>query len=98
MAKGKKGGRARAHGRGTTQTQAPLSSAVIKTLKLANQHHQAGDLPKAEQLYRHVLSADPTNVDANHLLGLIAHHVGKFDIAIEFINKALAIQPNSAVA
>lgn len=56
--------------------------------------HQAGRLAEAEQLYCQVLQADPRNSDAMHMLGLLAHQVGRHDLAIERIRQAIAIQPS----
>ncbi len=52
-------------------------------------HHQAGRLQEAEEIYRHVLAADPENIDACHLLGVIGYQTGKNEIAIELISKAI---------
>ena len=54
-------------------------------------HHQAGRLPQAEQGYRRVLELEPRHADALHLLGLIAHQVGRNDIAVELIAQAIGI-------
>jgi len=77
------------------QQQTPT---VQKSLDLALQHHTAGRLPKAEGLYQQVLQADPNQPVALHLLGVIAHQVGKNDFAVDLIGKALAINPDFAEA
>ncbi len=69
-----------------------------QTLDLAVQHHKAGDLRKAERIYNQILQADPNQPVALHLLGAIAHQVGKDDIAVELITKAVAIKPDYAEA
>ena len=43
--------------------------ATIEDLAAAVRYHQAGDLRRAEEIYRQVLQADPANADARHLLG-----------------------------
>ncbi len=68
-----------------------------KQIQLAQQHHQARHLQDAEQIYRQILNADPNNADAYYFLGVIALQVGKFDIAIQFIKKAIQIIPNIPV-
>jgi len=67
-------------------------------LERALGHHAAGRLPEAEALYYQILQADPNQHDALHLLGVIAHQVGKHEIAVDLIGKALAIKPDHAEA
>ena len=71
---------------------------IAEALTLAVQHHQAGNLRDAEQLYRQILQTDPRQVDALHLLGLVAHQVGRHDVAVDFIRKALVVNPNYSEA
>ena len=56
---------------------------IEQAIDLAVQHHQAGDLTKAESIYQQILQSDPNQPVALHLLGVVAHHVGKNDIAVE---------------
>ena len=51
-------------------------STIEEVFQLAMEHHQAGRLPQAEQLYRQILSAAPQHADSQHLLGLLAHQSG----------------------
>lgn len=60
----------------------------------ALQHHQAGRLGAAEQLYRQILAREPHHADALHLLGMTAAQVGRNDAAVELIEIALKIKPN----
>ena len=60
-----------------------------QTLARAVEHHRAGELVKAEQYYREVLTTEPQHPDALHLLGLIAHQRGQHQEAIDLINRAL---------
>jgi tetratricopeptide (TPR) repeat protein len=78
--------------------QGDSMSTVSEALGLAVRRHQAGDLRKAELGYRQVLQVDPGNVHALHLLGLIAHQVGRDDSAVEYILKALRSKPDFAEA
>jgi tetratricopeptide (TPR) repeat protein/SAM-dependent methyltransferase len=57
----------------------------------AVQLHQHGQLKEAEQQYRQVLTRDPRHADSLHLLGVLAHQVGRNDVAVELIGKALAL-------
>ncbi len=65
-------------------------------LAIAIQHHQAGRLQAAEQIYRQILQAEPNNADALHLLGVTAHQAGKHELAIETIGRAIGLQGNAA--
>ena len=62
------------------------------------QHHTQGRLPEAEGIYQQILQADPNQPVALHLLGVVAHQVGKNDIAVDLISRALAIKPDYAEA
>jgi tetratricopeptide (TPR) repeat protein len=72
-------------------------ATLSETLAIAIEHHQAGRLQAAEQLYRQILWVEPNQADAIHLLGLIAHQVGKHQIAVEWIGRAIALKGNEAV-
>ncbi len=69
----------------------------MKTLAIAVEHHQAGRLTQAEPLYRRILQADPGCADAWHLLGLLLHQAGQSEVAVEYINRAIALQPKNGV-
>ncbi|NQV99943.1 MAG: tetratricopeptide repeat protein [Rhodospirillales bacterium] len=83
-----------------TASRSPLQRSLTspQTLSLALQHHSAGRLSEAESLYRQLLQADPNQPDALHFLGVIACQFGKNDIAVDLINKAIAIKPDYADA
>ena len=72
-------------------------ATISEALTIAIQHHQAGRLQEAEQIYRQVLQVDPANADALHLLGLVAHQSGQHVTAVELMQKAIVRQPNAAV-
>ena len=71
-------------------------STTAELLATAIQHHQAGRLQSAEQIYRQILAYDPAQADAWHLLGLMAHQVGKQDPALEYIRYAIRLNPDMA--
>lgn len=71
----------------------PTTAEVIQ---IALQHHQAGRLQEAEALYRQILQAQPNHADALHLLGVIAHQIGKHDIAVSYISQAIKNNPQVA--
>ncbi|NOZ67881.1 MAG: tetratricopeptide repeat protein [Deferribacteres bacterium] len=70
-----------------------LSDALADALRL----HQAGNLAGAESLYVRILAADPECADALHLLGLIAYQRGDNMQAVEYIEKAVAINPSVSI-
>jgi predicted O-linked N-acetylglucosamine transferase (SPINDLY family) len=65
-------------------------------LAIALQHHQAGRLTEAEQLYREILTADPGRADAWHLLGVVAHQCRNHQLAVELIARAITLEPRQA--
>jgi tetratricopeptide (TPR) repeat protein len=70
---------------------------AAELFSLAVQHHQAGNLHQAEQLYRQILQADPDHADAHHLLGVLACQVGRHDQAVASIRQALTLAPQTGV-
>ena len=60
-------------------------------------HHKAGRLPEAEACYRQVLAVYPDHADANNLLGAIAIQVGRADLAVELIGRAIQQNGHSPV-
>jgi len=67
---------------------------IQQAFDLALQHHQAGRLHEAEQLYRQVLAQQPNHAKALHLLGVLAGQVGRNDVAVDLIRRAIAFRPN----
>jgi tetratricopeptide (TPR) repeat protein len=65
-------------------------------LDLAIQHHQAGRLRDAEDIYRQLIAGDPNNPHALHLLGVLFSQSGRNDQAIEFLRRAIAQNPTAA--
>ena len=68
---------------------------VQQALDLAVQHHAAGRLSQAENIYQQILQNDPKQPVALHLLGVISHQTGNNETAVGLITKALTINPNS---
>ena len=67
---------------------------IQQSFNLASQHHYAGRLREAEQLYRNVLAQQPDHAAAIHHLGVIAHQLGRNDAAVDLIHRAIALNPN----
>lgn len=76
---------------------------VIKTLELTGrmlpqawQYYHAGELANAEALCRRVLATDPNQPEALGLLGSIAYGIGRLDLAIEWLGRAVQADPGNA--
>ena len=66
---------------------------VAQALELAIEHHNAGRLVEAEEIYTQILAALPNQHDALHLLGLIAHEQENYEKAAELIERAVTFAP-----
>src|SRR5438105_1371184 len=64
----------------------------------ALQHHTAGRLVEAEQIYRQVLATVPEHFEALRLLGVIASQTDRSDLALDLLTHALRLKPDSAEA
>jgi tetratricopeptide (TPR) repeat protein len=71
---------------------------VDQVFEMAVRHHQSGQIPQAEQLYRQILLVDHQHVGALHLLGLLSHQVGRSDQAIDYLSQTLRLNPDFAEA
>jgi predicted O-linked N-acetylglucosamine transferase (SPINDLY family) len=71
---------------------------IQRTFDLAVEHHQAGRLHEAEQLYRHILAQQPEHADAVSNLGVIAQQIGRNDLALDCFRRAIALRPGYAEA
>src|SRR6185295_1919130 len=60
-------------------------------LVAAVRHHQAGQLEAADRLYREAMAANPNDVHALHLCGVLAHQTGRNDEAADLIGRAIAL-------
>jgi len=69
-------------------------ASIPEALAVAVEHHQAGRLQDAEHIYRQILQADPNHVDALQLLGAIATQVGNHEVAVDFITRAIEVNPD----
>ena len=62
---------------------------VAKLLAAGVAHHRAGRLREAETCYRQVLAVEADHAEALHLMGVIAHQIGRHDVAVELIGRAI---------
>jgi chemotaxis protein methyltransferase WspC len=76
-----------------TQTAQPTGLAADRSLDAARRHADAGEFDEAERLaHQHAIVHGP-DVDAFHLLGLIADARGRSADAADFYRKALYLDP-----
>jgi len=80
----------------TTRNPGPKGGQNIpipQALAMAAQKIDAGELQPAELILRKVLEKQPGNPHATHLLGIIAHRVGRTELALEMIASAIEALP-----
>lgn len=69
---------------------------LSQALLIALQHHQAGRVAEAEDIYRRILDADPEHADAMELLGVLAAQTGRLGLAGRILRFAVALRPDGA--
>ena len=63
----------------------------------ALKYHQSGQLHSAGMIYKGILDVDPEHSDSLHLSGVIALQTGKYDVAVDLINKAIQFNPGNSI-
>jgi tetratricopeptide (TPR) repeat protein len=71
-------------------------ATIPESLSIATDHHRAGRLQAAEQVYRQILAAQPDQPDALHFLGVVCSQTGRHEIAVEYMERAIACQGNDS--
>jgi Tfp pilus assembly protein PilF len=71
-------------------------SDVPSSLATAIEFHQKGDLEAAIGLYQDVIDSDHENVDAWHLMGVVAHQRGNNDLAVKLLENAISLKDDVA--
>src|SRR5688572_19810034 len=69
-----------------------MQTTVEQALQTALEHHRAGRLQQAEQIYRQILAAEPNNPDALNLFGVLAHQLQRDEIAVASITRAIEVR------
>lgn len=67
---------------------------ITEMSRQALHHLKEGNLVRAEELYRAILSLQPDDVNALHFLGVLCHRRQRYDEAESYIRKALLIRPD----
>jgi tetratricopeptide (TPR) repeat protein len=73
-----------------------VMATISEAWAIAIEHHQAGRLQAAERIYRQILQVQPNHADALHCLGVIASQVGKHEVAVEYIGRAIGLKGSAA--
>lgn len=77
-------------------TQINLAEAIRSKIQHGIEFQRGGRLEKAQYLYEEVLSIQPDNLNALHLLGMIEYNKQRYNIAIKLIKRALQINDRVA--
>ncbi len=75
----------------TVRPPQPQQLTLEQAMRAAEELQQAGRLPEAEQVLRNILQSRPDFAPAVHLLGVLAHSVGKTDVAVDLVGHAIAL-------
>lgn len=75
-------------------TSDPLAATVAEALD----HQLAGRFDEALKLYEDVLDRQPNQADALHYRGVLAYQVGDNEAAIDFLRRALRVDPDRPAA
>ncbi len=75
-----------------------MKDLINKKVEQALKFHDLDDLVSAEQIYKDILTLDPSHAEALHFLGLICYQRGKYSAAIDYIEKAILSEPKLSVA
>ena len=66
---------------------------IQQAMQIAMNLHATGQLQEAEAICRQVLAYAPNDSDALHLMGVLAHQCGREEVAMDWINQAIRINP-----
>lgn len=78
--------------------KSPKKSTSSQNINIAIKHHKAAQYAEAATLYAKVLAHDPQNFDALHLLGVLAHQMGRSVAAADLIGKAIMVNDRNPLA
>jgi predicted O-linked N-acetylglucosamine transferase (SPINDLY family) len=69
------------------------SKKIDKLIAQAINYHELGQLDKAQTIYFEVLKLQPQNFSAIQLVGVIFSQIKNYNLAIEYLTKAIRINP-----
>ncbi|MBU2768898.1 tetratricopeptide repeat protein [Acidithiobacillus ferrivorans] len=73
----------------------PRQVSLAEGIQIALAHHRQGNHQTAEEIYTSVLRADPQQIDAMHLLGVIRCQQGRLDEAEQLLQAVIQRNPES---
>src|SRR5437867_6056143 len=73
--------------------QQPQQVTPEQAVAIAVEHYNSNRFAEAESICRQVLAVAPQQQDALHVLGLVAHRVGRNDIAVQLLTRVAAQNP-----
>ncbi|ADZ71185.1 tetratricopeptide repeat protein [Polymorphum gilvum] len=76
--------------------KAAAAAVPMDKMRQALALQQAGEVEKAQRIYKAVLKKAPNSPDANHLLGVSYRQLGFPRRGLDFIRKAIALAPDRA--
>ena len=82
----------------TRQSSLKAKSEILYTFQQALAAHQENQLNVAKAIYQTVLQLDSKFYPALHMMGVLAAQSLEFQTAIEFISKAIKVNPTDAPA
>jgi protein O-GlcNAc transferase len=73
-----------------------MQGATELLMRIAAEYHRAGRLAEAETICRRLLGADPNHLEALHFLAVLAGQMGRPDMAVRLLERAIALSPRRA--
>jgi len=70
-------------------------ATISEALAIALRHFHSGQFQPASEICTKILRADPNQVDALHLLGKAAYRLGKRDLALSCLGRAIQSEQNA---
>lgn len=77
-----------------SQTNSSMIGNFAGILSLALEYLKAGNVQEAELIFNDILKIQPDNVTALHFMGIIHYQQKDYEIAMEYIKKALRVGPD----
>jgi Tfp pilus assembly protein PilF len=66
---------------------------TMQAVQAADEHLGAGRWMDAQEIYRRVLATEPNNGRALHGMGKVSERIGRLDIALQWYDRAVSVEP-----